>query len=56
MQQQEGPLASLVAVLARAATREQAIAMAQRLLDDVAEDVAWLHGERISAEVEEAVG
>jgi hypothetical protein len=44
---QRGPL-----VTRTAATREQAIAIAQRLLDDVAADLAWLHGERISVQIE----
>jgi hypothetical protein len=46
---QRGPL-----VTRTAATREQAIAIAQRLLDDVAADLAWLHGERISVQIEAA--
>lgn len=46
---QRGPL-----VTQTAATREQAIAIARRLLDDVAPDLAWLHGEEITVEIEAA--
>ncbi len=42
---QRGPL-----VTRKAETREAAIAMAQRLLDD-AGGMAWFHGEMISAQI-----
>jgi hypothetical protein len=46
---QRGPL-----VTRTAATREQAIAVAQRLLEHVAADLAWLRGEKIIVEIEVA--